>query len=401
VAHGARGTHVASSVPHRSDAILPVAPPPDRPAVPAIPAHAPRPFQMGLPALDAFPRKTWSRLAGRAVRDLATASLAQHPAPGLAVLRRAIAGYLGLARGVACTADQVLVLGGFQRVLALVAAALLRPGDQIWIEDPGYFLARDALAALGSELVPVGIDREGLDVAAGVAAAPRARVAVVTPTHQFPLGSTLSLRRRIALLEWARSAGSWIVEDDYDGEFHYAGRPLPALYGLDSDSRVLFAGTFSKVLFPSLRLAYLVVPPADAERFGRLHGLLEGNASLIDQTTVAAFMDEGHFTRHIGRMRRLYAERRSALAAALAATLGERFAVAPASGGMHVVLRLPPGWSDVEAAAGLYAAGLAGRALSTLAIRSDPGQALLLSFTNIPAEQAVQHAERLRRVLLE
>ena len=400
VAHGAKGTLVAPTVPAPPSRALPAAPPPALPNVPSIPAIPPRPFQMGQPAIDAFPRKSWSRLAVRAARGLATAALAQHPAPGQDALRRAIASYLGLARGVTCTADQVIVAGGFQRVLALIAAAVLRPGDRVWVEDPGYFLARDALAALGAELVAVAVDREGLDVTAALAAAPQARLALVTPTHQFPLGATLSLRRRIALLDWARLAGSWIVEDDYDGEFHYVGRPLPALQGLDRDGRVLFAGTFSKVLFPSLRLAYLVVPMAEAERFARLHTLLEGNASLLDQVTVAAFMEDGHFTRHIGRMRRLYAERRRALGAALTEFLGKAFTVEPAAGGMHLVLRLPPGRSDIDAAASLYAHGLGGRALSTLAIRADPGQALLLSFTNVPAEQAAQHAARVRQALL-
>lgn len=400
VAQGARGTVVASIVPEPVEPVLPAAPPLDLPEVPSIPTSAPRPFQMGLPALDAFPRTSWSRLAVRAARSGAAATLAQQPSAGHPELRRAIAGYLGLARGVTCTADQVLVVAGFQRALALVAAALLRPGDRVWVEDPGYFLARDALSALGAEIVPVGVDREGLDVAAGVAAAAQARLALVTPSHQFPSGAALSLRRRLALLDWARRADSWIVEDDYDGEFHYVGRPLPALHGLDGHGRVLFAGTFSKVLFPSLRLAYLVVPPAEAARFMHLHQLLDGGASLLDQATVAAFMADGHFTRHIGRMRRLYGERRHALAAALVETLGPAFAMAPAMGGMHLVLRLPPGQRDVDAAAKLYAHGLGGRALSTLAIRADPGQALLLSFTNIPADQAAQHASRVRAALL-
>jgi GntR family transcriptional regulator/MocR family aminotransferase len=398
---GARGTVVAPLTAVPPPPAVPVAAPVlDQPALPHIPAPPAKLFQMGLPSIDSFPRKLWSRLAVRAARRLSAAELVQQLPAGHAPLRQAIAGYLGLARGVACTADQVLITAGFQGALALIAAVLLRSGDQVWIEDPGYFMARNALELLGAEIVPVPVDQEGLDVAVGVAAAPEARLAIVTPTHQFPLGMALSLRRRFALLDWARATGGWIVEDDYDSEFRYLGRPLPALHGLDPDGRVLYVGTFSKVLFPSLRLGYLVVPRGEVDRFARAHALLNGNASMLEQTIVAAFMDEGHFTRHISRMRRLYAERRKALAEALAGALGRTAPVERAAGGMHLLVRLPAGLRDVDALAGAYRQGLGGRALSTLAMRADPGQALLLSFTNIPAELAPREASRMRQALI-
>ena len=224
------------------------------------PPENPLPFRMGLPALDAFPRKLWSRLSTRAARGLGTPELIYpHPA-GDRPLREAIAAYLGVSRGIACTAEQVMVTAGFQGALALARSLLLHPGDAVWVEDPGYPLARQALGAAGVQISPVPVDREGLQVDVGIATAPNARLAVVTPTHQSPLGVALSLPRRLALLGWAAATGAWVLEDDYDSEFRYIGHPLPALKSLDRGGRVLYAGSFSKVLFPGLRLGYLVVP---------------------------------------------------------------------------------------------------------------------------------------------
>ena len=237
----------------------------------------------------------------------------RYPDPsGLLPLREAIAAYLGVSRGILCTPDQVLVTAGFQGALALVARVLLRTGDPVWVEDPGYHLARQALEAAGATLVPVRVDRDGMRVAAGVVAAPRARLAVVTPTHQSPLGVALSLPRRLALLAWAAEAGAWVLEDDYDSEFRYTGHPLPALKSLDRGGRVLYAGSFSKVLFPALRLGYLVVPDELAEAFARASRLWSLGLPSLEQRVVAAFMAEGHFARHLRRMRSLYAARRQA-----------------------------------------------------------------------------------------
>jgi GntR family transcriptional regulator/MocR family aminotransferase len=210
---------------------------------------APLPFRMGLPALDAFPRKLWTSLTVRVARSLGAEALGQPDPPGWRPLREAIAAYLGVARGIRCAPEQVLITAGFQGALALVARVLLRPGDAVWVEDPGYLFARQALEAAGTSLVPLRVDRDGMRVAAGVAAAPRANLAVVTPTHQSPLGVALSLPRRLALLGWAAEAGAWVLEDDYDSEFRYTGHPPPALKSLDRASRVLYAGSFSKVLF--------------------------------------------------------------------------------------------------------------------------------------------------------
>jgi GntR family transcriptional regulator/MocR family aminotransferase len=371
---------------------------PRRAAPPATPAPAaPLPFQMGLPALDAFPRKLWSRLAARRARGLAAGALAYQDPAGAPALRRALVAYLGIARGIACRAEQIFVTAGFQGALGLIAQTLLRRDDQVWIEDPGYFLARQALALAGARLVPVPVDRDGLDVAAGIARAGAARFAVVTPAHQAPLGVMLALPRRLALLAWAARAGAWIIEDDYDSEFRYRGRPLPALKSLDERGRVVYAGTFSKVLFPGLRLGYLVVPDPLVERFALACALLQPQAAPLPQAIAAEFITEGHFARHIRRMRQLYADRRAALVAALRAQLA--LAIDSPPGGMHVLARLPAGTDDQALAARARDAGLAPSALSAAAIEAACGAGLLLSFTNIAATDATRAVRRLGRVL--
>jgi GntR family transcriptional regulator / MocR family aminotransferase len=299
----------------------------------------PRPFQMGLPALDAFPRKLWSRLVAREARALSSAGMVNPDPAGYGKLRESIAAYLAIARGVSCTPRQVFVTAGYQGALSLVARTLIERGDQVWFENPGYHLARQGLTEAGTRLIPVPVDDEGMRIADGLARAPRARFVVVTPSHQCPLGVALSLPRRLALLSWAAEDGAWIIEDDYDGEFRYSGRPLPALKSLDRADVVLYAGSFSKVLFPALRLGYLVVPNRLVQSFTRAsHSLHAGNARL-EQAVVARFMIEGHFARHLKRMRGLYAARRAALADALTAAFGDHLRVALQSGGMHLLAR--------------------------------------------------------------
>jgi GntR family transcriptional regulator / MocR family aminotransferase len=269
-------------------------------------------FRMGLPALDAFPRKLWTRLTARCTRGATPHDLGRLEGAGLKALRHRIAFYLRIARGVACTPEQIIVTTGYQGALALIAQTLLRPGDAVWVEDPGYFLARRALALAGARLIGVPVDGNGLDVAAARRRAERARLAVVTPCHQFPLGVTLPIARRLALLDWASEAGAWIVEDDYDSEFRYRGRPLPALKSIDTRDRVIYAGTFSKVLFPALRVGYLVVPEMLMKRFATACAALHPAPPDLVQTVVAAFIEDGHFARHIRKMRQLYAERSAA-----------------------------------------------------------------------------------------
>ena len=391
---GAAGTYVASvAVPAR-----PVSVPVPRTARPAMPAGMPLPFHMGLPALDAFPRKLWSRLAARQAHALSPLALVTRDPSGIAPLRQAIARYLAVARGIAVPPEHVIVTAGFQGALGLLTRLLDVADQPVWMEEPGYFLARAGLLAAGARITPVPVDAEGLDVAAGLALAPTARLALVSPSHQSPLGMALSLPRRLQLLDWAVSHDGWIVEDDYDSEFRYVGRPLPPLKSLDRAGRVLYVGTFSKTLFPGLRLGYLVAPPQLTQRVADLAAVLGPLPGAEAQATLAAFLAEGHFGRHVRRMRQLYAGRRAALAAELEKTFGAD-RVALGAGGMHILLRLDDAADDVAAIEACQAAGLAPSSLSRAYAGPKQQQGLLLSFTNLPPEQAPAMVQRLARAL--
>ena len=360
---------------------------------------APLPFQVGLPAMDVFPQKLWTNLTVHVARATGVADLAEADPAGLLDLRQAVATYLGAARGIRCSAAQVLITAGYQGALSLVRSVLLRHGDPVWIEDPGYAMARQALETAGARVVPIRVDRDGLRVTSGIAAAPRAKLAVVTPTHHFPTGVALSLPRRLELLAWAADAGSWVLEDDYDSEFRTAGRPLPSLKSLDRGQRVLYAGSFSKVLFPALRLGYLVVPAELATAFLRASRLLTLGQPVLGQKIVAACMQKGHFAKHIRRMRTLYSERRRDLALALHAEFGERIVVEPSAGGMHLLARFPGAPDDTELVKRAVGVGLAPSALSASAMAHDCGQGLLLGFTNIAASDATAMVARLAGVI--
>jgi GntR family transcriptional regulator/MocR family aminotransferase len=348
------------------------------------------PFQMGLPALDAFPRKIWARLAARRARAMQAPDMAHPPVLGVPGLRAQIAAYLQVSRGIDCAPSQVFVTSGYRHTVSLVAHALLQPGDRVWVEDPGYPPTRELLARMHVTGVPVPVDGEGMIVAEGIRCAPRARAAVVTPAHQSPLCVSLSLQRRLALLEWASRAAAWVIEDDYDGEYRYASRPLPALKSLDGDGRVLYAGTFSKVLFPGIRLAYLVVPQAQVELFEQVGDALAGGSPELTQSMVAAFMEEGHFARHIQRMRKLYAERRQATVAGLEAVLGQYMRIDLQPGGMHVVLRLQGQRSDRRLVARMREEGLYAEALTEWASDGRGPSALLLNFTNVDSRRTAE-----------
>ena len=352
-----------------------------------------RPFQLGLPAKDAFPAKTWARLAGHHLRTLDT--FTWPPPAGYMPLRQAIAAYVGISRGIVCAPEQVFITSGYLGALGLICRTLFTPGDIGWYEEPGYRFAREYLEQAGMALTPVPVNQEGIDVREGRRRAPEARFAVITPTHQSPTGATLSLSGRLALLEWANQQQAWIIEDDYDSEFRYHGKPLPALKSLDAPQRVIYAGTFSKALFPALRCAWLVVPVKQIAQFRHQASLAPCAVPVLWQNTLADFLREGHFWRHLKKMRQHYAQRRQWIEQALTQ---QGFQVVPQKGGIQMVIRMIG--DDIAHARKANAAGLAVQALSDWRIRSSGEGGLLLSFTNIVNEgMARQVAQQLRKAL--
>lgn len=344
---------------------------------------APQPLQPGLPALDVFPRKTWNRLVGKALRASGVNGLIYPDAQGHEGLRTAVASYLGISRGVRCTPDQIFICAGYGAALDLIFRALLTLGDACWFEDPGYLTARHCLKAAGARLIPVPVDADGMDVEAGIRLAEDARFAVVTPSHQSPMGVSLSLPRRQALLQWAARHNSWIIEDDYDSEYRYQGHPLPALKSIDTQGRVLYTGTFSKVLAPGLRLSYLVVPDELVPRLTPIADIMHTHCPYLFQATVAAFIKEGHFARHLKKMRSLYASRRRLLIKALENRLGDVITVVARPGGMHLLLRLADGLDDRTIATNAKNLGVPVHPLSSFYQGTAAENGLLLGFTNV------------------
>jgi GntR family transcriptional regulator/MocR family aminotransferase len=363
--------------------------------------RSPRPLRPGLPAFDAFPHETWMRLVARHHRRPAVDSLSYGDAAGYFPLRRAIAAHLGPARAVHCDPEQILVITGAQQALDLLSRVLLDPGDTAWVEDPGYPGVRAALRGAEVCVTPVPVDNDGLNVKEGEARCPDARLVYVTPSHQYPLGVTMSLSRRLALLDWARRANAWVVEDDYDSEFRYAGRPLEAMQGLDCDGRVIYLGTFSKVLFPSLRLGYLVVPPDLVDAFVAARMVTDRQSATLSQAVLADFMHEGHFLRHIRRMRTLYAERQELLLRAAGRELGGLLEVCPCETGLHLMGWLGDGWEDREASQAATRAGVEAPALSPYRTEQCGRHGLLLGYAASDGRQIRDAVRKLVPALMD
>jgi GntR family transcriptional regulator/MocR family aminotransferase len=399
-ARGQAGTVVTPDLKARTSFAKPM-PPSDRAvATTSFRPDSILPFQMGLPALDQFPRKIWARLGARCVRAMQPSQMIHPSVYGLPSLRTEIAAYLQVSRGINCSSSQVFVTSGYRHTIELIAHSLLKAGDRVLLEDPGYPPTRELLTHMHIAAVPVMVDREGMVIPEGIKAAPRARAAVVTPAHQSPLCVSLSLPRRMALLDWATRNKAWVIEDDYDGEYRYISRPLPALKSLDRDGRVLYSGTFSKVLFPSLRLAYLVVPDTEVERFEQISQTLADGSPELMQAIVTAFITEGHFARHIQRMRKLYAERREATRTGLESVLGKHIRIDSPPGGMHLILRLQGRRSDRRLVAAMREQGLYAEALTDWTTASNRASALLLNFTNIDSRRTAENfGKRILRLL--
>ena len=359
-----------------------------------------RPLQLGVPALDAFPRKLWNRLINRNARSLSADQLGSNSPFGYPPLRQAIANYLAISRGVVCEPHQIFITSGFQGALTVIAQTLGQPGEQVWCEDPGYFRARNCFQQLGFSIEPIPVDQDGVCISEGIKIAPTAKFAMVTPTHQSPLGVTLSLKRRMELLQWAESSGSWIIEDDYDSEFRYGGKPLPALKSLDGHNRVIYTGSFSKVLIPSLKLGYIVVPNELQASFEQSFSSLWAVGSLLDQKVVTEYMVNGHFSLHIKKMRKLYGERRAALANALEKKLPDELSISLQAGGMHLIGELLNTTNEKLLLQKARELGIEPHPLSKFQINAEQPPALLLNFTNVEVASAESVVEKLAQAIL-
>ena len=374
------GTFVAGQVPH-----LPrektASRAPDPAAAPALP------LTVGVTALDPRTARIFRRLMSRHLAR-PTPDLFRYGDPrGGLELRQAIADYLRSARGVRCDAHQIVVTGGAQQGLDLLIRATIQPGDAVWAENPCYPMAHTALKGAGAKVVGVPVDDEGLDPAIGERLCPNAKAAYVTPSHQFPLGVTMTMRRRLALLDWARRNDAWIIEDDYDSEFRYAGPPLTALQGMDGAGRVAYVGTFSKVLFPGLRTGYLVAPEPLLEAVLAVRARTDRFPPTLTEAPLADLLNHGHFAAHLRRVRRRVQAARDVLVQALEKYGRGRLTVAAPEQGLHMVARLLSDRQDTDIAAAAKAAGIGARALSPMYIGKPATQGLVLGFSSFGPEE--------------
>ncbi|CAG9183311.1 HTH-type transcriptional regulatory protein GabR [Cupriavidus laharis] len=393
MAKGPAGTFVSEKItsprPHRLDAAPnPVNTPPEPDSTEVsieMDGGVPAPFQLGLPALDEFPRKLWTRLLTQHVRK--AGSLAKPAPAGFGPLREALAAYLQRSRGIDARPHQVFVVPAYTASLALILDALALTGTSAWVEQPGYPPTAQSLRRARLQVLNVPVDDQGLDVAYGRQHFPDARLAVVTPSHQSPTGVALTLQRRIELLDWAGDQGAWVIEDDYDGEYRYRGHPLPALKSLDTCDRVIYCGTLSKVLYPGLRLSYLVVPQNQVATVDlACRRTVHGGCPELLQAVAAEFIAEGHFARHIKHMRTLYAQRRAMLAQALAPYEQDGLTVCLQDGGMHLLVDVGDELDDLVMARRAREAGFAVHSLTAWRHGAPGRRGLLMGFTNLRSQ---------------
>src|ERR1700733_13772606 len=356
-------------------------------------------FSLQQPAFDHFPFPVWSSLITRHSKSPRFSAIHNTDPRGSESCREAICTYLRTARAVRCDPSQVMVVAGSQQALEISARVLLGNGSPVWIEEPGYRLARSVFQGAGCRLVPVPVDEDGMNVSAGIKQCAKARAAYVTPSHQYPLGSTMSASRRMQLLNWAQVTGSWIIEDDYDSEYRFESIPISSLQGLDRNARVIYIGTFSKVLFPSLRLGYIVIPEDLVNPFIAVRSAMDIFPPYLYQETLNDFMREGHFARHIRKMRLLYSERRSALVANIREQLGPELEIQGTQAGMHLAVTLPKGLSDLEIAKRAASKGIWLWPLSPSYLGKFRRQGLILGFGNTAVEDMPHAVGQLRAQL--
>jgi GntR family transcriptional regulator/MocR family aminotransferase len=359
------------------------------------------PFQQGVSAIEEFPFGVWAKIALKWQKKSPLSILGYGDSVGFQPLREAIAAHLASARGVLCETGQIIITNGTQQALDLIGRIFLTKGNDVCLEDPGYLGARDIFAATGARLVPVPVDEEGFDLQTARKLSRKARLAYVTPSHQYPLGVTMSLTRRLNLLEWARERDAFIIEDDYNSEYRYGGRPLASLQGLDRDGRVIYLGTFSKTIFPALRLGYLVVPTDLIEVFAAARALADLHSPSLDQATLAEFIAERHFARHIRRMRGIYEDRQQILVEEARMNLKGMLEVAPAEAGMHLIGWLPPGIDDRDVSRRAAEANLKIAPVSDYCLNQKLRGGLLLGYTAFNERQIKLGVKKLARVLNE
>ena len=372
------------------------------PAPPASDASLREPkgeLRLGIPALDEFPHKKWLLISGKAARTLRADEMILPPIMGYQPLREAIASYLNISRGLNCQPEQIFITSGYRANLRLILAVLAQPSDKVMFEDPGYFFGQKLLKRIAPNLHYVPVDRQGMDVDYLLRYHADARFAIVTPTHHSPLAVTLSLPRKHQLLEWAQHNDSWIIEDDYDGEFHYTRKVIPALKSLDVHDRVIYTGTFSKTMMPAMRVGYLVMPKETIARFSELGEILETGMSLLPQKILAQFLSEGHFYRHIKKMRTLYQQRRRMMLDALQTCFPDVFDFELTDGGMHIVAFLPRGTQDAALAEIWQRHQLRVLPLSGWYMQTQKRYGLVIGYTNIRSVE--QARELLQRTVQE
>lgn len=356
-------------------------------------------FGVHQPAFDQFPFRIWSALVNRHSRNPRARVIHDIDPMGSDRFREAICDYLGSSRAVQCKPEQIMIVSGSQQALDITARVLLDSGDSVWVEEPGYRLGLTVFAAAGCRLVPVPVDNEGLNVAKGIALKKNARAALVTPSHQYPLGSTMSATRRLQLLNWAHACGSWIIEDDYDSEFRYESGPISSLQGMDANERVIYIGTFSKVLFPSVRIGYVVIPRDLIERFAAVRFAMDIFPPYLHQEVLADFMLEGHFGAHLRKMRQVYSGRRSALVDCIQREFNGRLQIHGAEAGMHVAITLPDGYSDTEIAERAANDRLSLYTLSKYCLRTQALQGFVLGFGSTPVEKMAGAVRKLHTAI--
>jgi len=356
-------------------------------------------FMPGVPDVTEFPARTWSRLQARLWKEANPDLLTYAPGSGYRPLRRALSDYLRVARSVKCSPDQIIITTGIHQSMDLAVRLLTDVGDRAWVEEPCYWGARSVLQAAGLELEPMPVDNEGLNPRGpGLSAPPR--IAVVTPSHQYPLGMVMSLARRRTLLEYARQHGVWIVEDDYDSEFRYGSRPIASLQGLDEAGRVIYVGSLGKILYPGLRIGYMVAPEHLVDTFRTGVAELYREGQLMHQAVLAEFIMDGYLTSHVRRMRALYGERRQILIDAITSRFGDDLPVMGDEAGLHFVLGLPDGTDDRAITAAAFEAGVIVRPLSTYYSHEDAAKSgLLLGYACVPHERIAPAFDALARVI--